>query len=239
MALPIRKTAAQGNYDALGIICQGLSTTADPNASNSQACFWDNATDTMVPNTTYPINGPTFIAPPNLPSNNQCTDCHAGENAFITHKGSVIETAKDTFNTNHATNFTSRNNWYTPRVDATWPQNPEPAGSYNGGNGLATAACVSCHTPNYAGRIPDVTGAAGANPGRDKLFLYCWAISSGQITSGIGPHAASVHLNGTPGPMKTHTGAGNVDLDPLYQACNKVIPVFMGFPASATDWVNW
>ena len=242
MALPIRPTPippkpAQPTYDALGIICQGISNGASNDASNSTACFWDNAVDTMMPNTTYPISGPTFIAPPNLPSNNQCSDCHAGENAFITHKGSVIETAKDAFNAAHAPNFTSRNNWYRPLLDATWPQNPEKAGSYAGGAGLPSAPCASCHTPSFAGRLPDVTGAAGANPGRDKLFLFCWAIASGEITSGTGPHAASVGLNGAVGPM--HGSAGGAALTPLREACATVIPNFLGFPATDAAWINW
>lgn len=240
MALAIRANQTQGTYDALGIICQGLSTTNNLSVSNSRACFWDNATTAMVPGKTYPIDGPTFLAPPKLPSNNQCSDCHAGENAFITHEGSVIDIAKKNFNnTNNALNkpnFTSRNNWYKPIVDSAWPQNPEPPNSYNNGNGLSGATCVSCHKPSYAGRIPDVTGAVGGNPGRDKLFLYCWAIASGEISSGSGPHAASVNQH-VPGPMNSYAGGGQ--LGQLYQACSTVIPIFMNFPATEQKWIDW
>ena len=148
--------------DALGIICQGLATPT----RKSHACFWDNAGP--VPLTPTPpigvANVTYFVAPPSLPDGNRCTDCHAGENAWITHPGQAVDTAKTDFNTTHSPNFTSQDNWYKPLVQSNWPQNPEPLPAQTGNK-----LCSECHRTSAAGRLPNVAGPVA----RDRLPKFC------------------------------------------------------------------
>jgi hypothetical protein len=266
MALPIRDVANKPTYDALGVICQGLSTGANTSLSNSKACYWDNANQSMTPTGTYPIDGPTFLAPPFLPSNNQCSDCHAGENSFIVHTSSPslvnmpssalfatkpLWQALSDYNASFsANNFLTRNSWFKPMLDLTWPQNPERPNSYlPDANGNYAGPCSGCHNPTDAGRLPDVTGTVGV-PSRDKLIGYCFRILSGEITSGVGlTSGVGPHLVG---PMYSHVDNPIVpqmaNISSLYADCLSVVPTYLmmstaypaGFPgADENDWVNW
>ncbi|MEG3145681.1 hypothetical protein U1839_13555 [Sphingomonas sp. RT2P30] len=232
-------------YNALGIICQGISKVPNNAVSTSKACFWDNnGATTMVPGVTYPISGPTFLSPDSpLPDDNRCSDCHAGENAFITHHSSAfpsteaVEKAKDEYNSTHAVNFTTGNNWYMPMLKTTWPHNPEPAGSYNNGNGLNTALCASCHTPSYAGRLPDVTGMVGM-AARDHLSKYCLNLLTSEINSGTGAHAAG----GLVGPMHGQAMANLPHTQTLLDQCRPIVAAdFPGtmLPLAASAWFNF
>jgi len=231
---PPFKLRFSNKINALGIICQGQSTTPNPTISNSKACFWDNNGD-LWPNTPYPINSNAFLAPPNLPNNNQCTDCHAGENAFITHPGTPLEAAKANFD------FTSRNNWYSPKVQPGWPQNPEP-GPYPSGP-AANAGCGSCHNANFAGRLPNVTGVAAS----DRLFKFCNFLLPNELTPVVDP-------NHSPGQMAAFAASPQnaASVTALYNACRALFPpnppatpasdptvnIPAGFPASQAAWMN-
>lgn len=248
IALPIRTKSTDTEYIALGVICQSVSTTKlkngmpDTNKSNSKACFWDNGA-TMSTENVYDIldassPNPYFISPDSpLPDDNRCSDCHAGENAYITHLGSTIETARAD---SRAPDFTARNNWYKPMLKSTWPQNPE-VGTYAAPAG---AGCAGCHYGAYAGRIPDVTGAVGGNPSRDHLFKYCDRIITGEIASGVGHHALSytvVPAGPYPkGPMNGNVGGVNgTNLVALHKACGKLYRAGSNYPATPKDWLNW
>ncbi len=211
--------------DALGIICQGISTTGDPNKSNSKACFWDNNGDeTLMANTNYKINSVAFKAPPKLPDDNQCTDCHAGENAFIVHPGTPLEAAKKEFNKLNTPNFTSQNNWYSP-VQPTWPINPEPA-AYPNGNGL----CGSCHKASYAGRLPNVNPfGLGGTPPRDNLYKFCYFLLPNVLTQVVNPAVFN------PGTMASHVASNSADVTTLYQSCKSLFPYF---PATQNEWLQ-
>jgi hypothetical protein len=216
IALPIIQDAVgtPNVIDALGIICEGVSTTGSSSTSNAKACFWDNNGDvTLMTNTPYPIESNKFKAPPNLPDDNQCTDCHAGENAFITHPSTPIQTAKDQFNATGAPNFITGNNWYTPMVQATWPTNPE-AKPYPSGNGL----CSGCHTATGAGRLPNVNPfMLGGIPPRDNLYKFCYFLLPNVLTS---TPAAGFNL-GTMSAQNATTGASDI-----YNACKTLFPYF-------------
>jgi hypothetical protein len=230
IALPIQQdTVATPNViDALGIICQGLSTTGDPAKSNSKACFWDNNGNvTLMVNTPYKINSNKFLAPPRLPEDNQCTDCHAGENAFITHPGSPIQKAKDDFNNSTTPNFVSQNNWYSPMAQPTWPTNPE-AKTYPDGNGI----CGGCHNANDAGRLPNVSPLGlGGLPPRDNLYKFCAFLLPNILTKVSNPAVFDL------GTMRSYNSAGySADIQSLYDSCKSLTPYY--FPTSTTNWLQ-
>jgi hypothetical protein len=230
IALPIQQdTVATPNViDALGIICQGLSTTGDATKSNSKACFWDNNGNvTLMANTPYKISSNKFLAPPRLPDDNQCTDCHAGENAFITHPGSPIQKAKDEFNNAATPNFVSQNNWYAPMVQPTWPTNPE-AKTYPDGNGV----CGGCHNANDAGRLPNVYPLGlGGLPPRDNLYKFCAFFLPNVLTTTSNPAVFD------PGTMRNYNTAGySADIQQLYEACKSLTPYY--FPNSVANWLK-
>lgn len=257
LALPIIQDSINhpNSWNALGVICQSISTGPNKTVSNSHTCFLDNATDSfpvLAPGQTYALDSGKFIAPPDLPANNMCTDCHAGENAFVIHVGTPLESAKNTFNINHPTNnFTTRNNWYKPLLDADWPQNPE-AKPYPTGNGL----CSSCHNAGFAGRLPNVGegmsytptvtgGVSGGFPTRDTLFKFCDFVLPNFLTADTaGGVVQSGNMNGNV--------AGNATaVTTLYNACSTLTPTpliplpayttpnAVPFPLPATSVAGW
>ena len=257
LALPIVSDTNNPNppsaWNAFGIICQSVTpvSNTDKTTSQSKACFWDNNGNIKFPakGGTLALDSGNFIAPPDLPANNICTDCHAGENAFNIHPGTPLKTAKDNFNNapaNIANNFTTRNNWYKPMVDADWPQNPEPQitnpqsnspisiflASYPNGNNL----CSGCHNANDAGRLPDVaegafaatSGVAGGWPARDNHYKYCDFLLPNVLTFDT-TNGAVV------GTMSSHVGINNgADVAKLYSKCSSLFPPFAG---SQNAWI--
>ena len=251
----------QGAWNAFGIICQSVTPAGntDLTTSQSKACFWDNNLNIKFPakGGTLALDSGNFIAPPDLPANNICTDCHAGENAFNIHPSTAVpkfdsplQIAKNNFNNaNPANNFTTRNNWYKPFVDADWPQNPEPQitnpqnnnpnspisillASYPNGNNL----CSGCHNANDAGRLPDVaegafaatSGVAGGWPARDNHYKYCNFMLPNVLTS----DATNGAIKGT---MSSHVGINNgADLAKLYSKCSSLFPPLAG---SQNAWI--
>jgi hypothetical protein len=147
-ALAIR---ADGTFD---VICQG---------TNGKTCFWEAAPSFWPthgihpPPPQLPTNGDVAAIPivglvPAAPDQSvQCTQCHAGENAFITH-----------LTPGHPTNQRALVGWmpstiYTPIVPKDWPRN---------GGALSTSdyprSCLGgCHGvggPAGAGRLPRLRG---------------------------------------------------------------------------------
>jgi hypothetical protein len=224
--------ASPNTLNALGVICQSVSTVRSKAISNSKACFWDNNGDITKPaaGQTYSITSWRFLAPPHLPDDNRCSDCHAGENAFIIHPGQPTDNAKNAFNTaNPLNNFTTRNNWYKPLVQNNWPQNPQPA-PYKTGN----KRCTSCHISNIAGRLPNVIGGRGLS--KNNLYKYCGFILPNVLTDAVRdtfPGTMSVHKPGNAVP-------GYADsVSALYANC-KSLPHNPGtFPVDVTPFNTW
>lgn len=97
---------------ALGIICQG-------NDSN-KACFWDSAEYANIPlsGNVTPIVSPSFNGGAALygKGGGVCSDCHAGQNAFVVHPGSPLALGSGL----------KARGWVKPLVHPGWPQNPGP-----------------------------------------------------------------------------------------------------------------
>jgi len=81
-----------------------------------------------------------------------CSDCHAGENAFVNHPFDPI------FLSLRSRPSYPKNGWHVPMVDASWPQNPGPTTLLAGVS--SEKRCDQCHRPGTdAGRLPEVSAA--------------------------------------------------------------------------------
>lgn len=146
IALP-RFDAGSANTVAVGLICMGSAT--------SKACFFDDKTgvalNAVMKLTDFASNKELEGAGKDV-----CTDCHAGENAFVIHpdaaafKGIPNRKPKD---------------WYQPLVVKSWPQNPGPGPE----KGKCNAAC---HKQTKAGRLPAVS---------TQLEGYCGTVLTGAL----------------------------------------------------------
>lgn len=126
----------------LGIICQGQKS--------GRACFWDNSSPAtgVIPKGEFRAltdfyGGADLVGA----SGGICTECHAGENVFIVHPESplVIDAAKS-------------DQWMTPLVDSSWPQNPGPTTLLDSVDLTSEdRSCLSCHISSFGGRFPDVS----------------------------------------------------------------------------------
>jgi hypothetical protein len=144
IALPRRQTSSSTNYSVVGIICQGVNS--------SRSCFWDskNGQTITTSETNLAVPGLKFVGGADLVTNGQgvCTDCHAGENAFIIHPSSALGLAPNTI----------AKNWVRPLIHPTWPQNTGPGSEMN----AVGSACSGCHSKTDGRRFPrmeDVTAA--------------------------------------------------------------------------------
>lgn len=92
-----------------------------------------------------------------------CTDCHAGENPYITHPKSNLGGGifwEDPRNVQGLPTFAP--NRYDPLVPAAWPQNDlSQAGS------TVPGVCSACHLKGSAGRFPHLS---------NQLQGYCGTI---------------------------------------------------------------
>jgi hypothetical protein len=226
--------AAEPRVTALGIICQSLAPKKiffpSPKFGRpykSHACFWDNngSLDSTV---SHSFTDGSFLAPPeplnatpnallNLPDDNRCTECHAGDNAFVVMSGDMNDLALQKFDTAHpASNIHDHSNWFVPLVQADWPQNTfrsYPAGLATNPNDPSN--CGSCHKANYAGRLPQVQGV---NP-RDNLYKFCWFMLPNFLTKDV-----AMGFD-TPGLMSTKwSNASPSGADGLYTACQALFP---------------
>jgi hypothetical protein len=169
-ALP-RYTDATKNTVALdGVICLSQET--------SKVCFWDNqmmgsgfsfpagtripigvANTTIDPMGRYQAGGFELFGG----SGGVCTDCHAGENPYITHPNANLGGGVlwDTLRTVQGLP-TFAPNRYDPLVAAGWPQNEaSQAGT------TVPAVCEGCHVKGSAGRFPHLS---------NELPGYCFTI---------------------------------------------------------------
>lgn len=133
IALP---RSSDEKIELLGIICQGSDT--------SNACFWDKRDvefgETVPLETFFNAGGPSMVP------NDRCTDCHAGENAFIIHPNTALDILKS---------LRKPKNWVRPLVTSSWAQNPGPTKAlYDVELGQGQGSCFECHGTN---RLPELT----------------------------------------------------------------------------------
>jgi hypothetical protein len=169
-ALPRYTDPGKSTVGLDGVICLSEET--------SKVCFWDN----QMAGTTFafPAGSQIPIGVPNLavdPSGRYqaggfellggdggiCTDCHAGENPYITHPksdlggGVLWETLQSVQGLP-----TFAPNRYDPLVPAAWPQNQlSQAGA------TVPAACSSCHFKGFRGRFAHLS---------NELPGYCFTV---------------------------------------------------------------
>lgn len=138
---------ADGTFD---VLCQGAS---------GKACFWEaepsfwpkHGIDARPPK--LPADGIAIVGlVPAAPDQRvQCTQCHAGENAFLTHTTA-----------GHPTNQRALPGWmpsgpYTPVVPKEWARDNQVLSTRD----YPTSCLGGCHdAPRGGGRLPRVRGAA-------------------------------------------------------------------------------
>ena len=131
IALP-RSTG--NTIDLLGIICQGNDT--------SKTCFWDTA---RVPKgSSKPLTA--FKGGAALAGGDVCTDCHAGNNAFVVHPGTPLDLGSRLV----------PNGWVTPLVPARWPINLGPSTQLENVPPGA-GSCLTCHGAGSGRQLPFVS----------------------------------------------------------------------------------
>jgi hypothetical protein len=168
-ALP-RYDPSQSTVNLDGVICLSAVT--------SKACFWDNQMAgsgfSFPAGTHIPIGVPNTAIDPSGRyqaggfellggSGGVCTDCHAGENPYITHPkadlggGVLWETLRTVQGLP-----TFAPNRYDPLVAAAWPQN-----DLSQADPTVPPACSACHQKGDAGRFPHLS---------NQLPGYCGTI---------------------------------------------------------------
>jgi hypothetical protein len=173
IALP-RRVPGTNIASAIGIICQGNNS--------SKACFWDTRAGSSVPVTPsspIPIVGADFVGGFDLVANGQgmCSDCHAGENAFVVHPTSQL--ANPGFANLRAFEYVQ------PHLAASWLQDRRPGRDLDipvVGSGQQSCTKSQCHTK---------TGAGGRFPRFRTYNGYCSTImgvkqSDRTLTTGFG-----------------------------------------------------
>jgi hypothetical protein len=159
-ALPRYTDLTNSTVGLDGVICLSAVT--------SKACFWDNQMSGsrffFAAGTHIPIGVPDATIDPSGRyqaggfellggSGGVCTDCHAGENPYITHPkadlggGVLWETLRTVQGLP-----TFAPNRYDPIVAAAWPQN-----DLSQADPTVPAACSACHFKLDAGRFPHLS----------------------------------------------------------------------------------
>ena len=138
-ALP--RLDAGGTIKLLGQICQ--------NKSNGKTCFWDNKdpSDGATPLTVAPGLGPEKMAGADKLDEN-CSQCHRGDNAFIMHPGTPLELSPQNPCTGGGNRPSDASARYAP-IGAPKFQNPPSDPALNG----KLSECNTCH------EIPKLTKA--------------------------------------------------------------------------------
>lgn len=152
----------------LGIICQGNDT--------SKSCFWDNQRNKVQFNiakgTAVPLSGFAGGADLNGGTGGVCSDCHAGNNPFIIHPGTVLDVGA----------ILKPNGWNQPLVHPSWPQNAGPTNRLAGiAIGAGEGSCTACHVQASTGGFPEISTATPS---------YCAAVLENAIARTMPPGGA-------------------------------------------------
>ncbi len=138
---------AGGTFD---IICQG---------ANAEACFWEgHQNQTYIPPTAVKVidnnfgaaagqdmvkmNGVTMSQDTPLVEGVHCTNCHGGQNAFITHVTAAVGPKAHPLNLVGQSSWMPSNKMYDA-VEAADTQNPPP--ETFAGYPTSTLGCLTCH----------------------------------------------------------------------------------------------
>lgn len=159
--------------DHIDVICQGRHS--------SKACFWEHLNALHNPitplvqfdgGTDLNIRKPTKEGEA-ARSRDKCSNCHAGENAFILHPGYPLSPMSQGGSLGNIE--INPMDWHDPIVPAGWPQNAGPLESDLSGN------CMSCHqapSEGGIGRLPKIS---------DELDQWCEEILSKAINKTMPP----------------------------------------------------
>lgn len=131
-ALP-RRDKTSGSIELLGIICQSSTT--------GKACFWDNKNpdNTKITGTDIQLDIDSISNGMTLDEN--CTNCHRGDNAFIIHPGTALQLSRAAaVGGPYVTRTAVR---YTPIGQTGW-SNPAPLTLTPPPDDQSD--CTSCHT---------------------------------------------------------------------------------------------
>ncbi len=173
-ALPRYTDTGKSTVGLDGVICLSQET--------SKVCIWDN--QMMGNGFSFPAGTQIPIGVANLAidpmgryqagglellggTGGICTDCHAGENPYITHPKSILATGvlwESLGPTQGLPTFAP--NRYDPLVPAAWPQN-----LFSQAGPTVPSACASCHFKGSAGRFPHLSNALNNTPGYCKTIL--------------------------------------------------------------------
>jgi hypothetical protein len=138
MALP---RSGGNTIKALGIVCMGLDT--------GKSCFWDNQRSKSQ----FDIQKGSSVSLSEFAggadlyggSGNVCTDCHAGENAFVVHPEDAMDLGSGIV----------PKKWNEPLVHPKWPQNTGPSNQLQGVALDGQESCLKCHATER--RFPEVS----------------------------------------------------------------------------------
>ena len=158
-----------------GVICASQET--------SKVCIWDNqmagATFSFAAGEQIPIGLPNLAIDPLGRyqaggfellggAGGVCTDCHAGENPYITHPkanlGSGVLWESLSVAPQNLPTFTP--NRYDPLVPAAWPQN-----QLSQADPTVPGACGACHFKGSAGRFPHLSNQLNGLSGYCRTIL--------------------------------------------------------------------
>lgn len=181
-ALPRYTDATLTQVELDGVICMSRET--------SKVCFWDNQMNkvgfTFPAGTQIPIGVPDLSVDPAgryqaggfelLGGSGQvCTDCHAGENPYITHPRINLAPGLrwDSLSEPPQSLPTFAPNRYDPIVASAWPQN-----RFSQAESTVPSQCKTCHTKGDAGRFPHLS---------NELPGYCGMVLARAINATMPP----------------------------------------------------
>lgn len=170
IALPRYTNSSLSTVFLDGVICQSKVS--------SKVCIWDNQRASppssgngvgfsFPSGTEIPIGVPAIAGglyqgggkEIEFGSGGVCTDCHAGENAYIIHPDAELENASGTGLGLTMGDLSSilpmfAPNRYDPIIGASWPKN-----NLSHALPLVPTGCKSCHQQGDAGRLPHLSSA--------------------------------------------------------------------------------
>jgi hypothetical protein len=176
LGLPRYDNVANPTTKLFGIICMGEKKIKDANAEDRVgACFWDwDDKPNPIPLTGQKVPLTNFAAGAELGLGGICSDCHAGENAFVVHPDDA------TFAKFDGVTLPSLDAkaWYLPiGLKAAWPKNlfPTTTEAKLGEAKLdqkTEGSCLSCH------RLPEISKPDA------KIKDYCSTVLSQAVQGG-------------------------------------------------------